>query len=181
MLWRSILALLVYTTLDKETKEKIKMDLNPNQGWFQLHSKLLNNKIFRRLLLMRIGLKNSIRYYIVRITYPPKEDFEIGASTTIGGGVKIYHGHATVVNCYSMGKNCAIYQNVTIGRGKTINGINTPIIGDNVQIFAGAIIVGGIRIGDNAKIGAGAVVVKDVPPNVTVVGSAGRIIETAKD
>ena len=76
-----------------------------------------------------------------------------------------------------MGKNCSVYQNVTIGRGKKVNDIDVPIIGDNVTIFTGAIIIGGVHIGNNAKIGAGAVVVKDVPENATVVGQAARILK----
>ena len=49
-------------------------------------------------------------------------------------------------------------------------------IGNNVTIYTGAIVVGGIHIGNNVKIGAGAVVVKDVPNNCTVVGNPMRII-----
>ena len=52
-----------------------------------------------------------------------------------------------------------------------------PVIGNNVTIYTGAIVVGGIHIGDNAVIGAGAVVVKDVPANTTVVGQPMRIIK----
>lgn len=37
------------------------------------------------------------------------------------------------------------------------------IFGNNVQIGANAVIVGGLEIGDNAIVGAGAVVLKDVP------------------
>ena len=38
----------------------------------------------------------------------------------------------------------------------------SPIIGNNVTIYANSVIVGGITIGDNATIGAGSIVVKDV-------------------
>ena len=65
---------------------------------------------------------------------------------------------------------------MTIGRGKKIDNNNLPIIGNNVTVYAGAIIVGGIHIGDNVTIGAGAVVVKDVPDNTTVVGAPVRLI-----
>ena len=51
------------------------------------------------------------------------------------------------------------------------------IIGNNVTIYSGAIVIGGIHIGDHAKIGAGAVVVNDVPPNATIVGQPMRVIE----
>ncbi|MDR2798933.1 MAG: serine O-acetyltransferase, partial [Treponema sp.] len=44
------------------------------------------------------------------------------------------------------------------------------MIGDNVEIGAGAIIIGNIKIGNNVMIGANAVVTKDVPDDCTVVG-----------
>ncbi|MBR0445885.1 MAG: hypothetical protein IIX23_01180 [Oscillospiraceae bacterium] len=60
---------------------------------------------------------------------------------------------------------------------KKVDGNDIPIIGDNVTVYAGAIIVGGIKIGKNATIGAGAVVTKDVPDNATVVGAPMRVIK----
>jgi serine O-acetyltransferase len=59
-----------------------------------------------------------------------------------------------------------------------------PIIGDNVEICAGARILGLVRIGNNVIIGANAVVVKDVPDNCVVAGVPARIIKnnmTEKD
>lgn len=55
-----------------------------------------------------------------------------------------------------------------------------PILGNNVDIYANAVIFGGIKIGNNVKIGAGAVVNKDIPDNCTVIGNPLRII-TYKD
>lgn len=83
------------------------------------------------------------------------------------------HGFSTIVNCSEMGDNCLVSQNVTIGWGKG----GTPKIGNNVEVYAGAIICGGISIGDKVKIGAGAVVTKDIPSNCTVVGNPARIIK----
>ena len=51
-----------------------------------------------------------------------------------------------------------------------------PVIGNNVYIGAGAVILGAIRIGDNSAIGANSVVTKDVPANARVVGAPARII-----
>lgn len=48
------------------------------------------------------------------------------------------------------------------------------LIGRNVWIGGGAIILPGITVGDNAVIGAGAVVTRDVPADVTVVGNPAR-------
>ena len=50
------------------------------------------------------------------------------------------------------------------------------ILGDNVWIGAGSIILKGVKIGDNTIVGAGSVVVKDLPANVIAVGNPAKII-----
>lgn len=57
------------------------------------------------------------------------------------------------------------------------------IIGDNVWIGGGAIVLPGVTIGKNCVIGAGSVVTKDIPNDVVAAGNPCRIIReiTAKD
>lgn len=50
------------------------------------------------------------------------------------------------------------------------------IIGDNVWIGGGAILLPGVKIGNNVVIGAGSVVTKDIPDNTIAYGSPCRII-----
>ena len=52
-----------------------------------------------------------------------------------------------------------------------------PIIGDDVKIFTGATVFGGITIGNHVTIGAGAVVSKNVPDNCTVIGNPAYIVK----
>ncbi len=70
----------------------------------------------------------------------------------------------------TIGKNCTIYQQVTITHG------GGCVIGDNVLIGAGAKILGHVRIGNNCKIGANCVVIEDLPDNATCVLQKPRII-----
>lgn len=51
------------------------------------------------------------------------------------------------------------------------------IIGRNVWVGGGAIILPGVTIGDNATIGAGSVVTKDIARGQTVVGNPARPID----
>ena len=50
------------------------------------------------------------------------------------------------------------------------------IIGNNVWIGGGAIILPGVTIGDNVVIGAGSIVTKSIPDNVIAVGSPCRVV-----
>lgn len=79
----------------------------------------------------------------------------------------VIHGNAVI------GEGAKIYQNVTIG-GLPDGGV--PVIGKNVVIGAGAVLLGGIFIGDNVRIGANAVVLTDVPDGATAVGVPAKII-----
>jgi acetyltransferase-like isoleucine patch superfamily enzyme len=50
------------------------------------------------------------------------------------------------------------------------------VIGNDVYIGVGAIVLSGITIGDGAVVGAGSVVAKPVPPYAVVVGNPARIV-----
>ena len=71
-----------------------------------------------------------------------------------------------------IGPGCEIRQNVTIGRraGHSRDPSGVPVIGCNVLIGAGAVILGAVSVGDRAKIGANAVILADVPTGCTAVG-----------
>lgn len=91
----------------------------------------------------------------------------------IGAGLYFQHGFATIIHAKSIGVNCHINQQVTVG----YHGAGrSPVIGDNVSIRAGAKVIGDVVIGDNVVIGAGAVVVKSVPSNCVVVGNPACIV-----
>ena len=50
------------------------------------------------------------------------------------------------------------------------------MIGDNVVLAVGAIVIGNVNIGDNVFVGAGTVVTKDVADGAVVVGNPARVI-----
>jgi serine O-acetyltransferase len=91
----------------------------------------------------------------------------------IGPGLFIQHGFSTIISANKIGQNCWINQQVTIGFS---NDSDCPTINDNVQIRAGAKVIGAITIGSNSVVGANAVVVKNVPENCTVVGVPAYIV-----
>ena len=90
----------------------------------------------------------------------------------IGKNVNFPHPVGIVIGeNVRIGNNVTIFQNVTIGsHGKMGQKKAYPSIGDNVKIFAGAVVIGDISIGSNSIIGANSVVTKDVQPYTTVAG-----------
>jgi serine O-acetyltransferase len=98
---------------------------------------------------------------------------DIPINARLGGGLLLTHPNGVVIHPdSSIGPNCLIFHQVTIGIG-SIPGL--PRIGGAVNIGAGAKILGGVVIGDHAKIGANAVVLCDVPAGATAVGVPARV------
>ncbi len=85
------------------------------------------------------------------------------------------HGNGIVVHPRTRaGRDCVLYQQVTLGSRSTHGA--PPVLGDRVQIFPGAKVLGDIYIGDGAQVGANAVVISDVPAGATAVGVPARLI-----
>jgi len=116
---------------------------------------------------------NSILFHICNILSKGMNSLYI-PTPYIGAGLFIEHGFSTIIAAKTIGIDCSVYQQVTVGYDD--NG-NAPVIGNNVKIYPGAKVIGGVTIGDNVVIGANAVVVKDIPPNCTVVGVPAYIIK----
>jgi serine O-acetyltransferase len=94
----------------------------------------------------------------------------------IGGGLLITHPNGIVIHPdATIGVNCLIFQQVTIGAG---NG-GVPAIGGHVDIGAGAKILGAVEIGAHAKIGANAVVLEDVPTGATAIGVPAKNVSSS--
>jgi serine O-acetyltransferase len=124
---------------------------------------------FRNLFYYRIGaISNLLNIYCGKIS-------TLYLSTSkIGAGLFIQHGFATVIAAQSIGKNCWINQQVTIGFNDKDE---CPVLNDNVTVNAGAKVIGGVIIGSGSVVGANAVVVKNVPENCVVVGVPAYIIK----
>lgn len=108
--------------------------------------------------------------------YRYKYGIEIPFTLRIGPGLLIVHCGGIVVGAEAIGNNVSISQGVTIGstyRGKRQG---CPIIGDNVYIGPGAVLIGKINVGNNVAIGANCVVTTDIPDNAVVAGVPGKVI-----
>lgn len=88
---------------------------------------------------------------------------ELPCEVKLGKNFVIDHFGGIVISGYaSFGDNCRIRNGVVVGL-RRVDEPCAPQIGDNVDIGAGAKVLGNIRIGNNVGIGANAVVLCDVP------------------
>lgn len=100
----------------------------------------------------------------------------------VSEGLRIWHVGSIVVHANAkIGKNCQLHGMNCIGnKGNAATGV--PIIGDNVNIGMGAVVIGDITLGNNVSIGANAVVTNSASNNSVLAGvPAKRIGEGSRD
>lgn len=103
---------------------------------------------------------------------------EIHPGAKIGRRFFLDHGMGVVIGeTAEIGDDVLMYQGVVLGGTSLEKKKRHPTIGNNVVIGAAAILLGPITVGKGARVGANSVVVKSVPPEATVVGVPGRIVE----
>ena len=121
------------------------------------------------------GFKLCARYFSTVARF--FTGIEIHPGAKIGRRCFIDHGTGIVI-----GETAEVGDDVLMYQGSGLIGTSTkkekrhPTIGNNVEIGAGAFVMGAITVGDGARIGAGSVVIRPVPPNVTVVGVPGKVV-----
>jgi serine O-acetyltransferase len=115
-----------------------------------------------------IFLSRCVRY---RIIY--KYGIHISSESRIGQNLVLPHPQGIIIGDGAIiGDDCTIYHQVTLGkkRGALDDIKDYPIIGNNVVIFPGAKIIGGIKVGSNSIIAPNSVVINDVEPNSVYAG-----------
>lgn len=110
-------------------------------------------------------------YFVTRVLY----GIELPRTARVGRRLVIGHQGGIVISgeC-SIGDDCLIRQNVTIGANAA--GGPVPTIGNRVEIGAGAVIAGRVTVGDDVVVGPNAVVMTDVPRGSRVVAPPARIL-----
>jgi len=102
----------------------------------------------------------------------------IGINAVIGGGLKFVHPYNICIGDATIGENCTIYQGVTIGANykNDSDGRLDPVIGNNVRISPGSMILGPLTIGSNVLIGANSVVLNNIEDDVVIVGIPAKVV-----
>lgn len=100
---------------------------------------------------------------------------ELPCEVTVGKNFVIDHFGGIVISGYTrFGDNCRIRTGVVVGLAR-VDDPCAPTFGNNVDIGAGAKVLGRIHIGDNVAIGANAVVTRSVPSNSIAVGVPAKV------
>lgn len=101
--------------------------------------------------------------------------FDVPPSTSIGPACRIFHAHGIVINSSTViGADVVLRHSTTLGSRRS--GSDAPHIGNGVEIGAGTMILGDVKVNDGATIGAGSLVLNDVPRGaVTLAGAKARL------
>jgi serine O-acetyltransferase len=132
---------------------------------YRLHSRLLGvlTYVLHRIVMALTGI-------------------HIDGRAHIGPGLKFGHGGPIIIGPGRIGRNCDIFQYVTLGGSESTlddshyDRPQSPTLGDRVHVGPGAVIAGDVTVGDDVAVGANSLVVRDVPPRGVVVGVPARLV-----
>jgi serine O-acetyltransferase len=108
-------------------------------------------------------------YGLLRIFWPVLTGIAIDRGMRVGRQFRIIHAGGIVLHPEVVfGDRCGIMHNVTVGTNMDKPG--TPVIGDDVFIGTGAVVIGNIKVGSGALIAANSLVFFDVPEDALAMG-----------
>ena len=146
-LWNRLVTLRVYREAERQIYKKVYYDKRAKSN--NLYGILA--EIANRKLIYRYGIFVGTNCKIGKgLLLPPPQGIVIGDNVKIGN-------------------NCVIYQQVTIG-SKEAGRKEYPQIGNHCTLYAGAKVVGGIKIRDYTTIGAQSLVLSSTERNSIYVG-----------
>ena len=135
-------------------------------------------KVEPKLLRAPLSILYQSLYRKIRNTY----GIDLPYTVKLGRRVVIEHQSAIIIHGYcTIGDDCIIRQGVTLGNRYLEKPLESPQLGDRVNVGAGAKILGKVNLGDNVNIGANAVVLSDVPAGKTAVGIPAKILASTNN
>ena len=137
---------------------------------FTFFLRLVSN--YNKILI--IGIISRFILHILKFRY----GYQIDARAKIGKGFSLggHFGPVLIGKDIIIGSNCSVGHTVTLGMIDSGVKKGVPIIGDNVVISTGSVVVGKIQIGSNVFIAPNSFVTVNVPDNSTVIGNPAKII-----
>jgi serine O-acetyltransferase len=155
--------------------ENIRHDLKAHGGdwWAQGFWALVVYRFGRWRYRVRPAVVRKVFSFLYKVAFKLVQittGIELPCEVEIGRNFVIDHFGGIVISGFArFGDNCRIRNGVVVGL-RRVDEPSAPRIGNNVDIGAGAKVLGPISIGDNVAIGANAVVIQDVPDNCVAAG-----------
>jgi len=163
-------------------------------SWRAVAFAIIGHRTFRPIATMRAyqalrargGLARLLRPFVTATHhwFCLLASADLPPALSTGPGLAIVHGWGVVVNQGArFGRNVTLMQDVTIGRADAIaaDGSRTtgyPVIGNDVWIGPGAVVVGGVHIGDGCRILANSVVTTDLAAGTMAGGIPAKALKT---
>jgi serine O-acetyltransferase len=160
---------------------------NLREDWYT-HGRMLSRQGFWVMAAYRFGrwrytirwralrMPFSLLYKVLKVITEILTGIDLPCEVTLGRRFRIDHFGGIIISGDAVfGDDCIIRNGVTVGLKHTGHR-GSPILGNRVDIGAGAKILGLIQIGNDVIIGANAVVLTDVPPNSLAVGIPARVL-----
>ena len=164
------IGLLALINEDRRTQERGLL----SQGFWVLALHRFGNWRMDRPRALRLPLS-----LIYKLLYPLTEclcGIKLSYTVPVGRRLRLEHFGGMIIGARSIGDDCVIRQNTTLGVARASDRNAKPIIEDRVDIGCGVAILGHVRLGHDSIVGANAVVSRDVPPGAIVGGVPAKVI-----
>ena len=105
----------------------------------------------------------------------------IGRQATFAGPPCFPHGIRGIFisNEAKIGHNCVLFQHTMIVSTQLLDSKRrgAPVIGDNVYLSCGSMVIGAVKVGEGCRLGTNVVVHTDLSPHQVAVCQAARVID----
>ncbi len=144
---------------------------------------------FRLEILSRFGAQIDVTAVLHSPCYlenvkplPVNARLKVGAEVYVGSNCTLdVKGGITIGSRVTIAYGCCILSHIDVGKSRLASAYPAQtlpvLIGDDVYIGAGSLILPGVSLGNGCLIGAGSVVTKDVPAGVVAAGVPARMIK----
>lgn len=156
---------------DFRTNER---DLFSQGFWALFWHRFGNWRMVVRVRILRIPL--TILYLLMYKACQWFGGIMLPYTVRVGRRVRLDHFGGMILVAQTIGDDVIVRQNTTFGIAGLDDLDGRPVIGNRVEIGAGAVIVGSLHVGEDAIIGANAVVTKSVPAGAIAGGVPAKVI-----
>lgn len=161
--------------------------LAANRGFGHFVRAFLTNPCFRYTTLFRLCQHGRAQRGLWLAAYPfllfllsstgSRYGIRIPLSCEVGSGLYIGHwGGIWISPESSIGKNCTLMHEVTLGRASRGPTEGSPTVGNHVYIGPGAKVVGKVHLHDHSLVAANSLVLEDLAENCVALGNPSRVV-----